>query len=85
MPKSIKFIGSFISYQLGADRTVLLQLYRSLIRSKLDYGSMVYGSARKSYLLELGTVQGPFRKYVAGTVRGPFGKYVAWPFFSVTD
>ena len=25
----------------GADRTVLLQLYRSLIRSKLDYGSIV--------------------------------------------
>ena len=35
----------------GADRTVLLQLYRSLIRSKLDYGSIVYGSARKSYLI----------------------------------
>ena len=27
----------------GAGRTVLLQLYRSLIRSKLDYGSIVYG------------------------------------------
>ena len=25
----------------GADRTVLLQLYRSLIRSKLDYGSII--------------------------------------------
>ena len=33
-----------------ADRTTLLHLYRSLIRSKLDYGSIVYGSARKSYL-----------------------------------
>ena len=39
----------------GADRTVLLQLYRSLIRSKSDYGSIVYGSARKSYLMELDT------------------------------
>ena len=28
----------------------LLHLYRSLIRSKLDYGAVVYGSARKSYL-----------------------------------
>ena len=35
----------------GADRTVLLQLYRSLIRSKLDYGS-----TRKSYLRMLDTV-----------------------------
>ena len=34
----------------GGDRSVLLNLYRSLVRSKLDYGSIVYGSARKSYL-----------------------------------
>ena len=40
----------------GADRTVLLHLYRSLIRSKLDYGAIVYGSARKSYLAMLTTV-----------------------------
>ena len=33
----------------GGDRSVLLNLYRSLVRSKLDYGSIVYGSARKSY------------------------------------
>ena len=35
----------------GADRIVLLQLYRSLIRSKSDYGSIVYGSARQSYVI----------------------------------
>ena len=40
----------------GADRTTLLHMYRSLIRSKLDYGSIVYGSARKSYLQMLDTV-----------------------------
>ena len=34
----------------GADSTVLLKLYRALVRSKLDYGSIVYGSARKSYV-----------------------------------
>jgi hypothetical protein len=34
----------------GGDRKVLLRLFRSLIRSKLDYGCVVYGSARKSYL-----------------------------------
>ena len=37
----------------GANRITLLQLYRSLIRSKLDYVSIVYGSARKSYLAML--------------------------------
>ena len=41
----------------GADRTVLLRLYRSLIRSKLEYGCMVYGSARKSYLKPIETIQ----------------------------
>ena len=30
----------------GGDRSVLLNLYRSLVRSKLDFGSIVYGSAR---------------------------------------
>ena len=34
----------------GADQHTLLHLYRSLVRSKLDYGSVVYGSARESYL-----------------------------------
>ena len=34
---------------LGADRTTLLKLYQSLVRSKLDYGCIIYGSARKSY------------------------------------
>ena len=36
--------------QWGADGEVLIQLYRSLVRSKLDYGTIVYGSARPSYL-----------------------------------
>ena len=34
----------------GADRETLLKLYRTLIRSKLDYGCTVYGSAKKSNL-----------------------------------
>jgi len=34
----------------GADQQTLLHLYRSLIRSKVDYGCIVYGCARGSYL-----------------------------------
>ena len=53
----------------GADRTVLLQLYRSLIRSKLDYGSIVYGSARKSYLGMLDTVHHQGLRLALGALR----------------
>src|SRR5688572_17312369 len=41
----------------GGDTQTLLKLYRTLIRSKLDYGSIVYGSARKSYLKMLDPIQ----------------------------
>ena len=40
----------------GADRKTLIKLYRSLIRSKLDYGCFIYGAARKSYLQRLETI-----------------------------
>ncbi|GFO15021.1 RNA-directed DNA polymerase from mobile element jockey [Plakobranchus ocellatus] len=32
----------------GADRATLLKLYRTLVRSKLNYGSVIYGSAKKT-------------------------------------
>ncbi|GBL84435.1 hypothetical protein AVEN_117196-1 [Araneus ventricosus] len=34
----------------GADKVSLMRIYRSLVRSKLDYGVPVYGSAAKSTL-----------------------------------
>ena len=40
----------------GADKVVLLRLYRALVRSKLDYGCIVYGSASKSVLRTLDAV-----------------------------
>jgi len=41
----------------GADQETLLHWYRSLIRSKLDYGCTVYGSACDSYLRMLDPIQ----------------------------
>ena len=41
----------------GADKDTILTLYRALVRSKLDYGSAVYGSARPSYLKKLEPIQ----------------------------
>jgi len=40
-----------------ADEKTLLHLYRSLIRSKLEYGAVMYGCARKSYLRMLDPIQ----------------------------
>ena len=43
-----------ITLEGSADQKVMLRLYISLVRSKLDYGCIVYGSARKSYLHQQG-------------------------------
>ena len=53
----------------GADRTILLHLYRSLIQSKLDYGAIVYGSPRKSYLAMLDTVHHQGLRLALGAFR----------------
>ena len=48
--KALDIIKVVSNQEWGADKYVLLKLYRSLVRSKLDYGCIVYGSARPSYL-----------------------------------
>ena len=53
----------------GEDRTTLLQLYRSLICSKLVYGSIVYGSARKSYLAMLDPIHHQGLRLAIGAFR----------------
>ena len=53
----------------GGDRSVLLNLYRYLVRSKLDYGSVVYGSARKSYLKCLDTIHHQGLRLALGAFR----------------
>ena len=51
--KSLNLLKVLSCTEWGADRTTLLKLYRSLVRSKLDYGCMVYGSAAKTSLAKL--------------------------------
>ena len=53
--KCVKALNSLrvVSYtDWGGDPTVLLRLYRDLVRSKLDYGCFIYGAACKSYTVE---------------------------------
>ena len=54
--KALDILKVVSSTKWGADRSILLNLYRSLVRSKLDYGCIVYGSARKSYIKLLDAV-----------------------------
>ena len=53
----------------GADRTTLLKLYRSLVQSKLDYGCIIYGSARKSYLQMLNPIHNQGLRLALGAFR----------------
>ena len=53
----------------GADRTTLLKLYRSLVRSKLDYGCIIYVSARKSYLQMLDPIHNQGLRLALGAFR----------------
>jgi len=53
----------------GADQHTLLHLYKSLVRSKLDYGWIVYGSARNCYLRMLDPVQNHALRLCPGAYR----------------
>ena len=54
--KALNLLPVVSSMDWGADRKVLLRLCGSLVRSKLDYGCIVYGSARQSYHRKLDSI-----------------------------
>jgi hypothetical protein len=56
-------------FDWGADRKILLQLFRSLVRSKIDYGLVVYGAARPSYMQKLGSVHNAGLRLCSGAYR----------------
>ena len=69
MFKSSRYYESRSKSGMGADKSVLLKLYRSLIRSKLDYGCIVYGSSRPSYIKMLNTVHHQGLRLALGAFR----------------
>ena len=67
--KAMNILRVLAHYDWGADQSTLLHLYRALIRSKLDYGCIVYGSARKSYLQKLDPIQNNALRLCLGAFR----------------
>ena len=69
MFESIESFKSASHTSWSADRTTLLKLYRSLVGSKLDYGCIIYGSARKSYLQMLDPMHNQGLRLALGAFR----------------
>ena len=67
--KALDIIKVVSNQEWGADKSVLLKLYRSLVRSKLDYGCIIYGSARPSYLKMLNTIHHQGLRLALGAFR----------------
>ena len=55
----------------GDDRIVLLRLYRALLHSKLDYGCVAYGSARRSVQTHLDPIHHQGLRIALGAFRTP--------------
>jgi len=54
--KALNLIKNLSSTKWGGDRITLLRLYRSIIRSKIDYGSFVYWTASRNIIEKLDPV-----------------------------
>jgi exonuclease III/ribonuclease HI len=67
--RALNLLRTLAHFNWGADRKTLLKLFRSIIRSTIDYGSVVYGSARPSYLKRLGVVQNGALRTCLGAFR----------------
>ena len=54
--KVINVMRSLSGSTWGADRDSLLMIYRAMIRSRIDYGCIRYGTAAESHLKKLDVI-----------------------------
>ena len=54
--EALNLIGVVVHLKWGGDRDTLLMLYRAIVRSKLDYGCIVYGTASNTDLRQLDSI-----------------------------
>ena len=67
--KAMNLLKVVSKMDLGADRSVLLRLYRSFVCSRLEYGCAVFSSAHKSYLKKLEPIQNQGLRICLGAFR----------------
>ena len=67
--KAMNIIKTISSHQWGADQECILRVYRALVRSRMDYGGIVYGSASATALEMLEPVANEAMRYASGAFR----------------
>ena len=67
--KAVNIFKVLTKMKFGADRKTLLTLYRSLVRSKLEYGCIVYESATETAKRVLDTIQNHALRIITGAFR----------------
>lgn len=67
--KSLNVLKYLSHPKTGCNRKLLLNLYKSLIRSQLDYGSPIYNLTNKTTLALLDTIQNASLRLVLGAFR----------------
>lgn len=55
--KKVNIIKAISGHQWGADRVILLKLYKAIVRSIMDYGSIFYMTASRTLLDKLNKIQ----------------------------
>ena len=67
--QSLNLLKSVCNTEWGADTEVGMRLYRALIRSRIDYGSIVYGSASTQDLRTVETIANDALRIITGAFR----------------
>ncbi|GBN13043.1 hypothetical protein AVEN_74935-1, partial [Araneus ventricosus] len=67
--RSLNILKVLSTTSWGADRTSLLRIYQAVILSRIDYGCMVYGSARPTVLRRLDTIHHSGLRICTGAFR----------------
>lgn len=67
--KALNILKSLVSTNWGADQEMLMHLYRALVRSRLDYGAIVYGSACDTTLKTLDVIPNDAMRAATGALK----------------